>query len=106
MIEISPEHEVITLINVFSAEPDRQQELVELLTRGIQDVISKQPGYVSASIHRGVDGGVVAMYVQWRSAQDFLQVGGDPEVRRFRAQISDLATFDPDLFDVVFAHHR
>jgi hypothetical protein len=56
--------------------------------------------------HRSVDGGVVAMYAQWHSAQDFLQVGGDPEVRKFRAQISELASFDPHLFDVVFAHHR
>jgi quinol monooxygenase YgiN len=104
MIEITPDKEVVTLINVLRVEPDRQQELVDVLVDATTGVMSKQPGYVSASIHRSLDGAVVTSYAQWRSVDDFQKIRANPEVQAHMARVAGLADFDPHLFEVVFTH--
>jgi antibiotic biosynthesis monooxygenase (ABM) superfamily enzyme len=51
---ITPDQDVMTLVNVFTVEPDRQQELVDLLARATDEVMQHLPGFVSANIHRRV----------------------------------------------------
>ena len=59
------------LINVFTVEPADQQRLVEVLVEATGAVMSKQPGFVSANIHRSLDGTRVTDYAQWRSLEAF-----------------------------------
>lgn len=54
----------ITLINVFTVAPLRQQQLVDLLTRATDNAVSGAPGFLSATLHRSIDGTKVAMYAQ------------------------------------------
>jgi len=54
--QIAVGHEVVTLINVFTVAPENQQRLVDLLVQATETVMSKQPGYVAANIHRSLDG--------------------------------------------------
>jgi quinol monooxygenase YgiN len=61
----------ITLINVFTVHPSNQQRLVDLLTRAADNAVSRAPGFLSATLHRSIDGTKVTMYAQWRSAEDF-----------------------------------
>jgi Antibiotic biosynthesis monooxygenase len=42
---------VMTLINVFTVDPENQQQLVELLKAGTESLMSKMTGYISASFH-------------------------------------------------------
>ena len=65
MTRISQDQDVVTLINVFTVAPEDQQRLVDLLVEATEEAISKQPGYVSANIHRSLDGTRVTNYVQW-----------------------------------------
>ena len=51
---------VVTLINVFTVAPEHQQELIEVLDRATVQVMRHLPGFVSANIHRGLDGTRVA----------------------------------------------
>lgn len=53
----------VTQINVFTVEPDRQQPLIDHLTRAAQ-VASEVPGWMSASLHRSLDGTRVVNYAQ------------------------------------------
>ena len=62
MARISVERDVLTPINVFTVSPDDQQRLVELLVEATEAVISHQPGYVSANIHKSLDGAQVTNY--------------------------------------------
>jgi hypothetical protein len=50
-ISIRPNTDIVTLINVFTVEPSRQERLIQLLTEGTKSLMSRQPGYVSASFH-------------------------------------------------------
>lgn len=94
---------MITLINVFHVEPDNQQRLIDLLVEATEKVMSKEPGYISANIHRGLDGTTVANYAQWRSRQDFEAIFGNPEAIAHMREAEKLAlSFEPHLYEVVF----
>ena len=60
----------VTLINVFTVEPENQQKLVELLKEGTESFFSKLPGFISSSVHKSKDGRRAINYAQWRSARD------------------------------------
>jgi hypothetical protein len=53
---IDPDGRVITLVNVFTVEPNKQQRLVDLLINATEKVMSQQEGFISANIHKSLDG--------------------------------------------------
>jgi len=69
---------MITTINVFTVEPPNQQRLVDLLIRATDDFVCKAPGFLSSTLHRGLDGETVTMYAQWRSVEDYEAMRRDP----------------------------
>lgn len=70
MIIISKDNKVVTLINVFTVEPEKQQTLVDMLVEATEKTIKHLHGFVSATIHKNADGVRVANYAQWRSRED------------------------------------
>jgi Antibiotic biosynthesis monooxygenase len=54
---------VITQINVFTVAPEKQQELIDLLSEAAA-FASCLPGWISASVHRCLDGTRVVNYAQ------------------------------------------
>ena len=62
--------DVTTLVNVFTVEPDNQQKLVHLLKEGTETFFSKQPGFISSSVHASKEGRRAINYSQWASAGD------------------------------------
>ena len=101
---ISPEARVITLINSFTVRQQDQDALVELLERATDDVMRHRPGFVSASIHRGLDGTSVANYAQWASRADFEAMLADPVAQQHMGEAAALATFVPVLYEVASVH--
>jgi len=71
MTTIAKENGVVTLINVFTVTPERQQQLVDLLLHATEIAMRHLPGFVSANIHKSLDGTRVVNYAQWRSRDDF-----------------------------------
>ena len=61
----------VVLINVFTVEPHNQPLLVDLLTRATDGVVDREPGFVSATLHRSLDGTKVTMYAIWRDAEAY-----------------------------------
>ena len=92
---------VLTLINVFTVEPERQQALVEVLVEATERTMRHLPGFVSANIHRSHDGTRVVNYAQWRSREDFEAMQRNPEAGPHMAQAAAMARFDPILCEVV-----
>jgi hypothetical protein len=76
---IDPAQQVVTLINVFTVEPERQQELVDLLDRATDEVMRHLPGFVSANLHASLDGGQLRPVAQRRR---FPGHAGQPRRRR------------------------
>src|SRR5580704_15107399 len=71
MTTISKDAKLVTFINVFTIEPANQQRLVDLLARFTDASVRHAPGFVSAALHRSLDGTKVTMYSQWRSIEDY-----------------------------------
>lgn len=96
--------DLVTLINVFTVEPARQDELVDVLNEATRAVMRHRPGFVSANIHRSLDGHQVANYAQWRRRTDFDAMLADPDCRQHMDRCRDLATSAPALYEVVTTH--
>ncbi|MDT0457070.1 antibiotic biosynthesis monooxygenase [Streptomyces sp. DSM 41527] len=97
---------VATLINVFTVLPERQAELVTVLSRATEETMKDRPGFISANIHASADGERVVNYAQWESEEHFRTMLGDPAAQEHMAQAAALAEgFDPRLFAVESVHH-
>ena len=101
MIHISKESNVVTLINVFTVDPANQRQLVDLLTSATEVAVRHAPGFVSASLHRSLDGTKVTMYAQWRSSEDYHAMRQDPAPLPYLQQALAIATFEPGMYEVV-----
>jgi heme-degrading monooxygenase HmoA len=96
-----------TLINVFTVDPDRSQELTALLRISTEKVMRHLPGFQSANIHLSTDGTRVVNYAQWDSAEDFRAMLADPKAQQHMADAAALAiTFDPHLYTVESVHEH
>ena len=100
MTPISPS-KLVTLINVFTVASANQQRLLDLLARATETSVRHAPGFISASLHRGLDGTKVTMYAQWRSVEDYETMRRDPTPMPFLQQALAIAKFDPGMYEVV-----
>jgi len=100
MVTIRKGRDVLTLVNVFSVRPENQQKLVDMLVEATDKTMKKLPGFLSASIHRSLDGTRVVNYAQWRSKTDFDAMRQNPAAQPHLAAVAAIATFDPILCEV------
>ncbi|GAA2795053.1 antibiotic biosynthesis monooxygenase family protein [Saccharopolyspora taberi] len=103
--EINADARLVTLINVFTVEPGRQRELVDLLARATEEVMRHQPGFISANLHVGHDGTHVANYAQWESAEHFRAMLANPACQQHMAAATAVARAEPVLYSVDSVHH-
>lgn len=69
MTTISKNKDIVTLINIFTVEPENQQRLLELWVEITEDVMCQQQGFISANFHKSLDGKHGANYAQWSSVE-------------------------------------
>ncbi len=105
MTTINPEENILTLINTFTVEPENQEKLVGLLNEATEKVIKHLDGFVSVSIHQGVEGTKVANYAQWRSKEHFMAALKNPEAQAYMKQVEELVQkAEPVLYQVNSSH--
>jgi quinol monooxygenase YgiN len=97
---ISTKDNYLTLINLFTVDPANQEELVDLLVKATGSV-KEIEGFVSASLHRSLDGKRVAMYAQWKSIEDYNRMRANPTASPFLEQALKIAGFEPGMYEVV-----
>lgn len=105
MTQIMEDSGSIALINTFTVAPGKADALVELLDEATEQTMRHRPGFISANIHRSLDGTRIANYAQWRSKADFEAMMADPDARVHQRAAADLADgFDPVLYEIVTVH--
>jgi heme-degrading monooxygenase HmoA len=103
MVTIAKDRDLVTLINVFTVAPEDQQRLVDVLVDATQAVMRNQQGFISANIHRSLDGTRVTHYAQWRSPEAFEAMLGDREAAEHMGEAAKIAeSFEPHLYEVTF----
>lgn len=101
MTTIQKDQRVLTLVNVFTVAPERQEELLALLVKNTDDFIAKCPGFVSANFHRSLDGKQVVNYGQWESMEAFQGMLKSEGGQKMLAEGNRIATtIQPNLYYV------
>ena len=88
----------VVLINVFKVQPDRQDDLLEMLAELTRAQVGL-PGFVSATLHRGLNGKTVVNQAVWRSVEDWKAMTRTPAVSVAMLPIMAIATFEPNLYE-------
>nr|WP_277882497.1 antibiotic biosynthesis monooxygenase [Pseudanabaena sp. FACHB-2040] len=93
---------MVTLINVHVCKPEDQQQLADLLVEGVNTIYRHVPGFISASIHKSLDGVRVTNYAQYRSREDIDAVWSNPDVGAFAQKVGKFVeSFDAHLYEVI-----
>ena len=92
---------VITQINVFVVPEGGQQPLIELLTEAAQ-ACSQVEGWLSASLHRSLDGTRVVNYAQARDEAAMHRIFQALDAGGFLERNKALGVAHPGLYEVVF----
>lgn len=101
MPTIESGNSVVTHINVFTVDPERQQELVDSLTETV-NAARHMDGWISASVHRSFDGRSVVNYVQFESQQDAQRVTQQLLAMQLIQRNTAIGSVRPGQYEVVY----
>jgi quinol monooxygenase YgiN len=90
-----------TFINTFRCKPSDQDEVVRINVDIVEQVASKFPGFVSATVHRSVDGTVVVNYLQWQSPEHLAALQRSSEFQAIARRFAGLIEFEPHECEIV-----
>ncbi|MGC3955532.1 MAG: antibiotic biosynthesis monooxygenase [Propionicimonas sp.] len=91
----------VTFVNVVDVDPAKQQEVIDLLTEGAENVMSKRPGFISVTLLASLDKSRVINVARWESAEDVKATQSDPEAAEYARRTAALAQATPGLYTVV-----
>src|SRR5262245_46331292 len=91
---IRPNSDNVRLMNVCTVEPRNQERLIQLLTEGTETLVSRQPGYISASFHKSKDGRKVINYAQWKNTKDIKAFRTKREIGEYFKRVREVAEYD------------
>jgi heme-degrading monooxygenase HmoA len=106
MPHIRPDNQPVTQITVIEPEPGKQAKTLSLMTERAC-FMARQPGFISISLHRSLDGRRIVNYIEWHS-RDLLQSahkspGFRKEWDHFNQQTDEI---DANLDEVSPSHGR
>ena len=93
----------ITLVNVYSCAPERQDELMRLLD-GLTEAARALPGFRSARLHRSLNGKHAVNYAEWDSVEHWRAMVRHPAVQPWLDRVVALATFTPHVYGPATAY--
>ncbi len=99
---ISKTNELVTVINLFSVEPKNQLKLVDSLQEFSSKFVEKQPGFISANVHRSLDGIRVISYAQWKTKEDYQSIYSNEEAKPYLDKIKTISEFNWNIYEVVY----
>ena len=101
MPNIQADKQPVTQITVIEAEPEKQVEALSVMTERAR-FMSKQPGFVSISLHRSLDGRRIVNYIQWKDRESLRSAHKSSEFRKEWSHFDQVTdAIDPHLYEVV-----
>ncbi len=90
------------MICTFEVTPGTAHDVLDALNAAYDEVISRQPGYVSAALHLNDAQTRIASYSQWRDRSDYQAMLRSSEMRERNRVINAMCRhFEPVMYDVV-----
>lgn len=106
MPEIAADGAYATFINTFRCDPADQDEVVRINVEIVDRVASAFPGFISASVHKSIDGTCVVNYLQWESPEDLAAMQHSSEFRAVARRLAGLVQFEPHECRVAYVTER
>lgn len=98
---ISKDANLVTVINKFSVEPENHKRLLQLLD-DLRVVVEKQPGFLSANVHKSIDETRIVSYAQWQTKEDYQEVYTNSYSKPILDEIKKISKFSWNLYEVVY----
>ncbi|TNE66063.1 MAG: antibiotic biosynthesis monooxygenase [Rhodobacteraceae bacterium] len=90
-----------TVLTTFETTPGVAQDLMEALQAAYAEVISQQPGFISAALHINDAQTRIANYSQWERREDYQAMLRTEEMRKRNRVINGMCkSFEPVMYDV------
>jgi heme-degrading monooxygenase HmoA len=100
MPQIRTDKQPVTQITIIESEPEKQAEALSVMTERARFMAS-QPGFVSISLHRSLDGRRIVNYVQWQNRDLLQSAHQSPEFRKRWGHFDEITSeIDPHLYEV------
>src|SRR6201981_1270275 len=100
MTHIQTSSRIVTQITVIEAEPEKQDEALSLMADRVR-FMARQPGFVSISLHRSLDGRRIVNYVQWQNRELLQSAHKSPDFRKAWLKFDDWTEqIDPNFYEV------
>jgi heme-degrading monooxygenase HmoA len=97
--------EGVAFINIFhTPDQEGQIQLIQSLAQVTEEVIRYQPGFLSASLHKSLDGKTVTNVARWHSAEDFKRALETPGMLAHREVLRGLYPREGYLGQVVYTY--
>lgn len=100
MPKIRLDKQPVTQITFVEAASDKQAEALSVMKERAR-FMAQQPGFISVSLHRSLDGKRIVNYVQWQSRDQLQAAHRSPQFRKEWGEFDALTeTIDPHLYEV------
>jgi quinol monooxygenase YgiN len=99
--QINEDASPVILTNKFNVDPEEVDEFIKAFA-ATAEFMKKQPGNISAQLHRGIGGSCGFLnYEVWESADDFKRTITSPEFQSSIAGLPTNTVMSPHLFQKV-----
>jgi heme-degrading monooxygenase HmoA len=103
MPQIQIDKQPVTQITIIEAEPEKQAEALSLMVERAR-FMQRQPGFISISLHRSLDGRRIVNYIQWETPDQLRAAHRSPEFRKAWSQFETMTDdIDPHLYEVAWS---
>ena len=100
MPDIQSDNPFITQITIVEPEPGKQDRALSLMKERAR-FMARQPGFVSITLHRSLDGKRIVNYIQWQSRELLEAAHRSPEFRKEWREFDQLTEeIDPHLYEI------
>ena len=101
MISSNVSAESPILVDLWTVDDSRQDELIRGISSRVQSIVAGHPGFVSAQIYRSVDGGTVLLTVSMRTVKERQHLTDSPEAHGALRELRAIANSHARLFELV-----
>ena len=105
MTTLSLDNKLTTVIIIFSIEPSQQDELIAAIEEFLETV-KTQPGFISANLHKSIDGVKVANYAQWASMEEFEAFRNNAQVQKKAEKLFTFGQPDSHVYEIVTSESK
>jgi quinol monooxygenase YgiN len=96
----------LTVINIFTVTPDKQADVVRMLSEMTENTVRHHAGFISTSIHTSLDGTKVTNYAQWESKEHLEAMLGNTDAQQQMRELTMIATSQPHIYEVARVYEK